>query len=58
MIGNDVDNKRCYLMVHQVKRLQSPNLMIINHDATKLPNMTYTNPVSGVMSVIEFNHII
>jgi len=46
VIANDMDNKRCYLMVHQVKRLESPNCMIINHDATKLPNLTMTNKVT------------
>ena len=39
MVANDMDNKRCYLMTHQVKRIQSPNCMIINHDARSLPNM-------------------
>ena len=39
VVANDMDNKRCYLMTHQVKRIQSPNCMIINHDARTLPNM-------------------
>lgn len=39
VVANDMDNKRCYLMTHQVKRIQSPNCMIINHDARILPNM-------------------
>ena len=39
MVANDSDNKRCYLMVHQVKRLSSPCFMIINHDASQLPNL-------------------
>lgn len=39
VVANDSDNKRCYLMVHQVKRLESPNFMIINHDASKMPNL-------------------
>ncbi len=38
VIANDSDNKRCYLMVHQVKRLSSPCFMIMNHDASQLPN--------------------
>ena len=38
-MANDNDNKRCYLMVHQVKRLSSPCFMIINHDASQLPNL-------------------
>lgn len=39
MIANDVDNKRCYTLVHQVKRLESPCFVIINHDASNLPNL-------------------
>ena len=39
VIANDADNARCYMLVHQAKRLQSPCVMIINHDASILPNM-------------------
>ncbi|KAI1243167.1 tRNA (cytosine(34)-C(5))-methyltransferase, partial [Lamprotornis superbus] len=28
VIANDVDNKRCYLLVHQAKRLNSPCIMV------------------------------
>lgn len=38
VIANDLDNKRCYMLMHQLKRLESPNFMIINHDASALPN--------------------
>ena len=37
VVANDSDNKRCYLMVHQVKRLESPCYTITNHDASQLP---------------------
>uniref|UniRef100_A0A8C9VU93 tRNA (cytosine(34)-C(5))-methyltransferase n=1 Tax=Scleropages formosus TaxID=113540 RepID=A0A8C9VU93_SCLFO len=37
VIANDVDNKRCYLLVHQAKRLNSPCIMVINHDASNIP---------------------
>ncbi|MFT7811730.1 tRNA (cytosine(34)-C(5))-methyltransferase isoform X1 [Arapaima gigas] len=37
VIANDVDNKRCYLLVHQAKRLNSPCVMVINHDASSIP---------------------
>jgi len=43
VIANDVDNKRCYTLVHQVKRLESPCFAIINHDASNLPNLKFTN---------------
>ena len=39
VIANDLDNKRCYMLMHQLKRLESPNFMIINHDASSLPNL-------------------
>ncbi|CAF0917297.1 unnamed protein product [Adineta ricciae] len=41
VIANDVDNKRCYTLVHQVKRLESPCFAIINHDASNLPNLRF-----------------
>lgn len=31
-IANDRDNKRCYMLVHQAKRLNSPACIITNHD--------------------------
>ncbi|CAJ1083711.1 tRNA (cytosine(34)-C(5))-methyltransferase [Xyrichtys novacula] len=37
VIANDVDNKRCYLLVHQAKRLNSPCIMVVNHDASCIP---------------------
>uniref|UniRef100_A0A8C5BRQ3 tRNA (cytosine(34)-C(5))-methyltransferase n=1 Tax=Gadus morhua TaxID=8049 RepID=A0A8C5BRQ3_GADMO len=39
VIANDVDNKRCYLLVHQAKRLNSPCIMVINHDASIIPSL-------------------
>ncbi|GFN95333.1 tRNA (cytosine(34)-c(5))-methyltransferase [Plakobranchus ocellatus] len=42
VMANDTDNKRCYLMVHQVKRLQSPCCVIVNHDGRRFPKI-YTN---------------
>lgn len=40
MIANDTDNKRCYLMVHQVRRLASSNFLVMNMDASILPAFT------------------
>ncbi|XP_076470380.1 RNA cytosine-C(5)-methyltransferase NSUN2-like [Babylonia areolata] len=39
VVANDKENKRCYLMVHQVKRLASPCCMIVNHDASIFPKL-------------------
>lgn len=38
-MANDVHNARCYMLVHQAKRLNSANVVITNHDATVLPSM-------------------
>ncbi|KAI1308170.1 S-adenosyl-L-methionine-dependent methyltransferase [Xylaria venustula] len=39
LISNDVEYKRCHLLVHQLKRLSSPNLIVTNHDATLFPSL-------------------
>ena len=36
VIANDMDYKRCHLLVHQAKRLNSPALIVTNHDATMM----------------------
>ncbi|KPM08675.1 tRNA (cytosine(34)-C(5))-methyltransferase-like protein [Sarcoptes scabiei] len=43
IVANDVDNRRCYMLVHQSKRLHSPCVAIINHDASTLPDLYQTN---------------
>ncbi|CAI7989852.1 RNA cytosine C(5)-methyltransferase NSUN2 [Geodia barretti] len=37
VVANDADNKRCYMLVHQAKRLKSPCFMVTNHDASVFP---------------------
>ena len=39
VIANDLEYKRCHLMMHQVKRLLSPLCVVLNHDATVFPNV-------------------
>lgn len=46
IVANDVDNRRCYMLVHQSKRLHSPCVAIINHDASTLPDLYQTNEVN------------
>ncbi len=52
VIANDADNKRCYLMVHQIKRLESPNFVVMNHDASRLPRLLL-NPDTGAYVSVE-----
>ncbi|XP_013138229.1 PREDICTED: tRNA (cytosine(34)-C(5))-methyltransferase [Papilio polytes] len=37
VMANDVDNSRCYMLVHQAKRLNSPCILITNHDSALMP---------------------
>ncbi len=39
LIANDADYKRAHLLIHQMKRLNSPNLVVTNHDATIFPSI-------------------
>jgi multisite-specific tRNA:(cytosine-C5)-methyltransferase len=39
LIANDSDYKRAHMLIHQMKRLASPNLIVTNHDATMFPSI-------------------
>ncbi|KAM9308268.1 RNA cytosine C(5)-methyltransferase NSUN2 [Gastrophryne carolinensis] len=56
VIANDVDNKRCYLLVHQAKRLNSPCVMVVNHDASSIPRLLVEN--NGAKEVLYFDRIL
>ena len=50
VVANDMDYRRCHLLVHQAKRLHSPSLVVTNHDATMLPtrySAAVREPVAG-----------
>lgn len=44
LIANDSDFKRAHMLVHQMKRLNSPNLIVTNHDATGYPSIKLPSP--------------
>ena len=39
LIANDADYRRSHMLVHQMKRLHSPNLIVTNHDASMYPSI-------------------
>ncbi|XP_025200507.1 tRNA (cytosine(34)-C(5))-methyltransferase [Melanaphis sacchari] len=55
VMANDVHNSRCYMLVHQAKRLNSANVLITNHDATVLPVM---NLDENGHSILKFDKIL
>ncbi|XP_030382106.1 tRNA (cytosine(34)-C(5))-methyltransferase [Scaptodrosophila lebanonensis] len=57
VLANDVDNNRCYMLVHQAKRLNSPCFLVTNHDSTFFPNMLQTN-ADGSKSIVKFDKIL
>ncbi|XP_012540943.1 tRNA (cytosine(34)-C(5))-methyltransferase [Monomorium pharaonis] len=57
VIANDLDNTRCYMLVHQAKRLNSPNILITNHDASVMPNFTITK-LDGTKDILKFDRIL
>lgn len=57
MVANDIDNSRCYMLVHQAKRLNSPSIIITNHDASILPNFIVENPDNSE-SVLKYDRIL
>jgi len=59
VVANDSDNARCYMLTHQVKRLQSPCIMITNHDASCMPNMYVPDEEKpGKNKALKFDRIL
>lgn len=46
LIANDADYKRSHLLIHQLKRLSSPNIIVTNHDATIYPSLRLPTPAA------------
>ncbi|QRG39820.1 hypothetical protein FDK38_004277 [Candidozyma auris] len=52
VIANDSDYKRSHMLVHQVKRLNSPNFLVVNHDASMFPRIN----IDG--QIVKFDRIL
>ncbi|KAJ5901799.1 Methyltransferase (Ncl1) [Penicillium taxi] len=63
LIANDSDYKRAHMLIHQMKRLSSPNLIVTNHDATmypsiKLPPLPSDDPTKKQGRYLKFDRIL
>ncbi|KAK9462365.1 S-adenosyl-L-methionine-dependent methyltransferase [Lipomyces oligophaga] len=47
VVANDSDFKRGHMLIHQVKRLNSPNLIVTNHDAQLFPRIAVAEGSNG-----------
>lgn len=57
VIANDVDNRRCYMLVHQAKRLNSPCSLITNAEAGQFPNL-FMKDKNDETQLIKFDRIL
>src|SRR5882757_11292717 len=63
LIANDVDYGRAHVLVHQMKRLSSPNIIVTNHDATifssiKIPSLPTAEGKSVPNRYLKFDRIL
>ncbi|CAB3229834.1 unnamed protein product [Arctia plantaginis] len=59
VMANDVDNNRCYMLVHQAKRLNSPSILITNHDSAVMPTLEITDEQNpGRTKPLKFDRIL
>ena len=59
LIANDMDYKRSHMLIHQLKRLSSPNMIVTHHDATMFPSIRIPNPEEpSKNSYLKFDRIL
>ncbi|KAI9596681.1 S-adenosyl-L-methionine-dependent methyltransferase [Syncephalis fuscata] len=59
VVANDVDARRAYMLVHQMRRLQSPSLVVTNHEAQHFPNIQFDLGLApGDKSKLQFDRVL
>ncbi|KAK5048518.1 hypothetical protein LTR84_005608 [Exophiala bonariae] len=57
LIANDVDYRRAHMLVHQIKRLSSPNIIVTNHDATVFPSIRVAPVLSSDGKLVQNKYL-
>ena len=57
VIANDIDYRRAHMLTHQMKRLNSPNLIVTSHDATMYPSIKLPSS-NGPNKYLKFDRIL
>lgn len=57
IMANDIDNNRCYMLVHQAKRLSSPCCVVTNADSSNFPNLKLETD-SGEMQTLKYDRVL
>ncbi|KAG0056401.1 hypothetical protein BGZ83_005116 [Gryganskiella cystojenkinii] len=58
ILANDSDYKRSHMLIHQTKRLQSPCLMVTNHDASMFPSLKLAPNRAEETVPFEFDRVL
>lgn len=58
LVANDVDYRRAHMLIHQMKRLNSPNLIVTNHDASMFPSLRLPSENGGAQKVLKFDRVL
>ncbi|XP_055544299.1 tRNA (cytosine(34)-C(5))-methyltransferase [Wyeomyia smithii] len=57
VLANDIDNNRCYMLVHQAKRLSSACCLVSNADSSKFPELKLKNE-AGELENLRYDRIL
>src|SRR5579859_3953604 len=57
VIANDADNKRCYMMIHQLNRSPSPTYIATCYDASQFPNLRVPGP-NEKDEILKFDRVL
>ncbi|KAJ2707354.1 tRNA (cytosine-5-)-methyltransferase ncl1 [Coemansia sp. IMI 203386] len=58
VVANDADYKRACMLVHQVNRLNSPNIVVTNHSGERFPNIYQTDAQGSGREIVQFDRIL
>lgn len=58
VVANDADYKRSHMLVHQLKRLNSANMMVVNHDAQFFPRVKLSPEDKKARDFLTFDRIL
>ncbi|KAJ1959710.1 tRNA (cytosine-5-)-methyltransferase ncl1 [Dipsacomyces acuminosporus] len=60
VIANDADYKRACMLVHQMNRLNSPNIIVTNHSGERFPNIFKdgTQRSADKRDIVQFDRIL
>ncbi|KAF2020834.1 cytosine-5--methyltransferase NCL1 [Aaosphaeria arxii CBS 175.79] len=58
LIANDTDYKRAGMLVHQVKRLNFPNLIVTQHDASIFPSIELPTAPGQKKQYLKFDRVL